>query len=301
MPHPTYRYEKWASANLDIRLGAGSEEQYARCPFTANHKNGDQRPSFGINVRTGLYICHGCGERGNFRKLAKELRVSLVETPPDIDDLLDRVNAAIGQSVEEDKVQVYTEKWLRQFDVDERAKLDFWHRQRRIPVGVIEDFSLGIDPLRRAATIPLRDFHGRVLGVVRRQLRKGVNPRYLYPKAFKISEHLWGAHYCRGEEVVALCEGSIDALACWGSGIPAVAILGSHISPMQVQLLHKIGPREVVMMPDRNAPGRKAVEQVREAVQGIAFSVGHYHRSWKGRDPADLTHAQRVVMYQQAR
>jgi DNA primase len=306
--HP---FEKWARQNLDVVLdSAENGEWYARCPFTQNHKHGDSNPSFGINVKKGVYYCHGCHERGNFKKLSEVLRVGLTILPPELDDLDAVIDELVERSVAGDdgteKVKVYPESWLDQYLSDRTSINGYWRRTRGLTEETIREFKLGYDPLRASATIPLRNFHGKPLGIIRRRMAKNAKPRYMYPKGFKISEHLWGAHACKGEHAIAVCEGSVDALAMWDVGVPAVALLGARISEHQAHLIHKIGCTEVVVMTDRDTPGRRAAEQVSEALSGVLVSVGRYKRSWvshegdKLKDPAALTPDQRIFMYEHA-
>lgn len=301
MGHP---YEKWARKNLTIVLDSSANgEWYGRCPFTANHAHGDKNPSFGINVKKGVYYCHGCQEKGNFAKLAEILRVGFTMDPPDLDDLDAEIDSLIGASVSGnaiDEIKVYPERWLDQFLIDEDDVYGYWTDTRGLSEETVDSFSLGYDSLTNSATIPLRNFHGKPLGVIRRRMARNAKPRYMYPKGFKISEHLWGAHYCKGENTIAVCEGSVDALAMWDIGVPAVALLGSRISDHQTHLIHKIGCSEVVVMTDRDKAGREAAERVQSALNGVLVSVGRYRKQWAEKDPAALTPAQRTTMYETA-
>lgn len=294
------RYERWAHSNLDIVLDSASNgEWYARCPFKSNHKEGDRNPSFGINVRKGVYYCHGCQERGNFAKLAKLLNVRLRDDPPSVDDLDEAIDALLD-GVEEDHVRKWPESWLDQFTRHEDEVYGYWQSKRGLSDDTITAWKLGYDPLRDAATIPIRDFHGNPLGVIRRRMDPNAKPRYIYPKGFKISEHLWGSHACKGEHTVAVTEGSVDALAMWDVGVPTVALLGSRISDHQTHLMHKLGCSELVVLTDRDKAGRLAAQRVSDAMSGVIVSIGRYQRSWPGKDPADLTQKQRVHMYEHA-
>jgi DNA primase len=296
------RYERWARKNLDVVLdGSPNGEWYARCPFTSKHKHGDKNPSFGINVKRGLFYCHGCQERGTFAQLAEKLRVGLDEDPPSIGDIEDLVDVLLAnERAAPDEVKRYPESWLNQFrGRSELRKIsDYWIKQRGISPQVVDEWKLGFDTLTNSATIPLRDLHGHPLGVIRRRMARNAKPRYMYPKGFKISEHLWGAHACNGEQTIAVVEGSVDALALWSVGIPAVALLGSRISDHQVTLLNRIGPSEIVTMTDRDPAGREASRRIQQAVNGSIVSIGRYRKSWEGKDPAALTEEQRITMFE---
>jgi len=57
--------------NLNKYKVSGSQIS-ACCPF---HE--DTTPSFSANIETGLWICHGCGERGNATSFARMMEVEL--------------------------------------------------------------------------------------------------------------------------------------------------------------------------------------------------------------------------------
>jgi DNA primase len=291
-----FKYERWTRANLEV-TAEGGETWTCRCPFKKNHPGGDRHPSFRANVAKGLFICHACGEKGNFDQLARRLRVTLSGTAPSASDMIGKIaDIRAGQTGEE--VKVYPEVWLQQFE--HKMGEQYWKERRGLNTATISRFCLGYDKLTHSATIPIRDFHGRVLGVIRRRLDPNATPRYMYPKGFKISDHLWGSFYARGEPAVAVCEGSVDALACWDAGIPAVALLGSRISAKQSHLLLKLGSREIVVMTDRDKAGKEAARQVRASMKGSIVLDGRYRKQWMGKDPADLTKAQRRTMFKTA-
>lgn len=296
-----HRYERWARRHLDIVLDSATNgEWYARCPYKQNHKHGDSTPSFGINVARGLYYCHGCGEKGNIEKLAGVLRVGIEEDPPDLDDLDKTIDALLNGYDDDSEVRRKPESWLDTFTSDMETVYGYWCDVRGIAEQVVDDFRLGFDKSKNAATIPIRDFYGHPLGVIRRSLDKNAKPRYRYPRGFKITEHLWGAHAVKGESTVAVVEGSVDALANWSVGIPSVALLGSRISDHQVHLLNKISPSEIVVMTDRDKAGRLASKRVEEAMSGCIVAVGRYKKSWRGKDPADLSEVERLFMFTHA-
>lgn len=286
------RYGRWAFANLDVVYHSDPVEWYARCPFNENHRHGDRSPSFGINVQKGVYFCHGCKQQGHFKELAKKLRVRLVETPPTVDGITSKINRLKADHGEE--VRIYPEAWLAQFiNVKGRS---YW-RKRGLSDETIEEFGLGYDHRTNSATVPIRDIHGRVLGVIRRQLGSNVSVRYVYPKGFKISEQLWGAYNVHGDVRVAITEGSVDSLACWDAHIPSVALLGSRLSRHQAHLIQRLGIKEAVIMTDRDEAGIAAAKQVKSALNGVLVSLGTYRESWLGNDPAELTFSQRREMF----
>jgi DNA primase len=289
------KYAAWARRHLDIRSENG-EQFYGRCPFTENHPHGDRNPSFSFHVRKGVFYCLSCHETGTAKQLADKLKVRLTEGTPRLSDI-DRKLRELNANVEQ--VKVYPDAWLEQFAHSKVVK-EYWCSERGLSPDTVDEFRLGYDRRSDAATVPIRDLSGRCLGVIRRRLGINARPRYLYPKGFKITEHLWGAYAAKAEPKIAVVEGSVDALALWDVGIPAVALLGSRISTHQAHLLRKLSAKELVLMLDRDAAGRKAAAQVREATSGLLVSIGTYRKAWKAKDPAELSGPQRWQMFDNA-
>jgi len=64
---------------------------------------------------------------------------------------------------------------------------------------------------------------------------------------------------------VLVTEGPFDAIAVSG-----VSILGSEVNETQRELIDGLG-RQVIVVPDRDAPGQKLVDQATEFGWGVAF------------------------------
>jgi len=51
-------------------------EYQGHCPFGQNHSDGrDEHPSFSVNVETGIYYCHACGAKGNYKTFCREMGI----------------------------------------------------------------------------------------------------------------------------------------------------------------------------------------------------------------------------------
>lgn len=282
------RYERWAKQYLDIRRHSGAEVE-ALCPFHEDH-----RPSFYFNLKRGMWICHACGVRGNYRQLVKLLAVDAFEE--DVEELLQELRKKI-EFIDDDpgdvEPQTYPDSWLIQFEHDHH-----YFSTRGLSDRVIAMFGLGYDVVTNSVTFPLRDIDGKLHGVLRRQLSSGAVPKYLEPTGYKKSDYLYGAWLVTAEHI-ALTEGQVDALAMWDAGIQAVAMGGSSLSRKQAQAMRELAPRRVTILPDNDLPGRQAVSRAKEMLTGMQVYVGSYDSDW-GKDPAELTRDQRVRMYQTA-
>ena len=68
-PFKTTEFKEAVYTQLGIQTGAG--EVQIKCPNASAHKNGDANPSASLNRDNGLWVCYGCGARGNTYQLAE--------------------------------------------------------------------------------------------------------------------------------------------------------------------------------------------------------------------------------------
>jgi len=262
---------------LGIESGSRSgDELYTRCPL-----HDDAGPSFAVNLDSGLWICHGgCGQ-GSITTLvglvlgldplrAKSYIVNWDKGHPlDIDTerlrerLAPRLYAAVGT---EDPVhhldidgmtQARLPKWwiMRGFDRDDWKAWDLWMG----PTGGI--------------LIPVYDHKGILRGDIKRQPPEAMGPKYLYSAGFSKSHVLYGANRhdpIETGEPLVLVEGSLDAMWCWKRGRKAFAILGSHVSERQTEIIRQFRPASITLAFDNDKAGREATQEGIARLSGVA-------------------------------
>lgn len=269
-------------------VGESGDERIARCPF----HDDKGKPNLYANAANGLYLCHACGAKGHMKKLAAA-NGGMMGT--DLSDLRERL-----MDVREPTppVRIYPDEWLEQFNFPH----DFWVDQRGFSQRIITQFKLGYDVERDCATIPIRDSHGRVLGVITRRLDDG-RPKYMFPKGFKKGLDLFGSWLVRKRSIerVALVEGPLDAVACWDAKVPALALHGARITADQQKLLKTMGVRSVVTMTDNDSAGIDAMLNIKESLTGITVLVGQYRPGWDAKDPGELSSRRRLHMFLSAK
>jgi len=297
---------KIVNQHLDV-VTESEEEYYCRCPF-----HSDNNSSFAVNKKNGLWICHGCNEKGNWNTLLRRLGIKknyphLQEIPVDaIDNIIRELDEYITDPTMDSDTEYFESKWLDQY----KYPHEYWE-SRGLSEETVERFDLGYDPLTNSATIPLKTHHGKILGVIKRRLDPEANIRYLYPKGFNKAGFLYGQHEYQKDNLinenfkklkydggVALVEGSIDALSFWEIGIPALAILGSNLSDFQKTLLNRLNPAYIVLCFDNDDAGKMAGVSVCDKME-IPIMVGRYKSDW-AKDPADLTKEQRKELFTEA-
>lgn len=268
------RYESFAQNHLDVGTRSGNEVM-VRCVF---HDNPNSR-SMQFNVEKGLWNCFSCGEGGGIKKLSRRLGIRIAEEPgAELNTLIGKLNSLRSQSTGEVQLTVLPEDHLTRYDFptlywgpcsDDRrkptgcTKSEGCKFHRWLTPETIDVFDLGYDPMENAAIIPIRNFSGGLIGVIKRYLDPDVEFRYRYPKGFKRSTAFFGSWLVDHDpsDTVVLVEGSIDAIKVQQAGHMAVAQYGSSITPEQVRLLLKMGVQRIVQMYDNDKAGRKAAEQ----------------------------------------
>ena len=238
------------------KVGHGSEFEVC-CPIH-NEKN----PSMRINVDKGLFFCHGCGAKGSLTTLAKAMKVTYAGSSETSDGLamlyrkLDQLTHGRRTSAVQ---RVLPEDYLNNF----KFPTKYWTEQ-----GFSEDtilaFDLGMDILSDAATIPIRNPQGELLGITRRFLNPDDGePKYKDPKGFVKAENLFASWLVAldNSPTVTLVEGPKDCMKVWQAGHTSMAQYGSHCTPHQIRLMRQLGIVTVVLFYDNDKAGRKALKE----------------------------------------
>lgn len=247
------KYADFAEKNLHVTLRSGSEWM-VRCPFHDN--TGSASAQF--NIDKGLIVCFSCGEGGGMKKLSRHLGIRFQEPLFDVNDLIGKLNRLRNSNGQDVQLTVLPEETLGRYDFP----TDYWHK-RGFTDETIDLFQLGYDPLEDTAIIPVRNFAGGLVGVIRRFLDPDAELRYRYPKGFKRSSNMFASWLWEHEETdtLVLTEGAVDSMMVWQAGFMSGAQYGSSISPEQIRLLKRAGIGRVVLFHDNDKAGKKATAQ----------------------------------------
>jgi hypothetical protein len=119
--------------------------------------------------------------------------------------------------------------------------------------------------LKNCVGVRLHDTSGHPVGYAGRRIHPADIRRYgkwKFPSGLPKSGLLYNWHRCGS----AMKKGLVVVECPWGvmrlsqAGIPAVALLGIHLSPVQFELLRKV-PR-ILLMPDGDTAGRNAFRHI---------------------------------------
>lgn len=261
------------------------------CPI---HKGGMERtPSLGINKETGVVHCFTCGYKGDI--------ITLVS---------DCYNITYNQAYRK-LVGNYVYSGKRSIDVSvSRDTNSSMYINRNSILPFIKNnftawnylYSRGVDPYKLKNVFPIgydsnsssiifyvRDLKGNYVGSKARSVQ---GKRFANSTGAKKSTYLYGAYELlqsdwQPHDPVWICESEIDALTVWSRGGYAVAIGGSHISRIQLNILTQLGVRRVIDGLDKDDAGREGWKNFCTYVRGISTYNTKYPVNKK--DINDLT------------
>lgn len=241
------------------QLGVDYEDtldEWARaiCPLHA-----DSRPSFGIHMDDGAWICRaGCGASNDLAVLVQQLtgeplgNVQLQLTRGLVMD-----EEALGFEDEvgiPPPVQALPQEDLS-YDIGVVPQYFF---DRGFSKETARDWKVGWDAERKTLVVPVHD-DTKVVGLVRRRLQG--EPKYQNSTGMHKDRILFGdEHVPRQQRDIVVVEGPLDAMWLHQCGIPAVALFGASMSDTQAQMLVKRYWR-IFLLLDADEAGRKGVER----------------------------------------
>jgi hypothetical protein len=250
------------------------------------HNRGDRSPSCSVNLASGAWNCHGCGARGG----AYDAALAQGHTPRSAIDLMIvhglteprtqpvrrsrfRVSvatperlpvAATRPTLAVDEADVRS--WAGALDADSRVVRRLVLERAWAP-GVMHALDIGYDGAR--LTIPIRDAHGQLRGLLRYDAfgRRQLKMRAVAGTRLGLIPHPVN----EPSDHIVLVEGPPDMIAARSAGLPAIAIPGTNAwHPSWAQML--TGKRVTVVM-DCDAPGRRAADQIATSLEKPATSI----------------------------
>lgn len=279
------------------------------CPF---HGNGKERnPSLGILLKekvlkgkkyeAGTAHCFTCGYTA--------------ELPQFTADLLELENSLAGfkwivakynySSKEREPIELNLYRgietkssWIAEEDVEVcrkdlviSQKATEYIKNREISTAVIEQYRLGFDPADNTVLFPVSNLAGNVVFYKGRSI---TGKRFYNSKDIDKSSLVYGLYeLCNiqkpsTEEWIWITESEIDALSLISIGVPAVALMGSHISEDQCRELEKSSYRKFVLATDNDDAGRKGAQQIKQMLIPKGFRFTNLKWNTELKDINDL-------------
>lgn len=293
-------------------------------PWT-HAKGSDKHPSFALGVSgdvRGHYGCLACNRKGtvvdllftlqtlsgrNYTYLTDYARGLLA---PDPDTMAERLKAAsylpapprdvAGVAMSAARAdtmevpEVIDESVLRQFRQLSPEASEYLHTVRGLSDTTIRRWGLGWHNARRRIILPVRDISGSLVCLTGRALDAEAKPKFLHSTGFKKELYLFGEHLvveqvkAFGQPVprIALVEGHFDAIWIDQCGFPAVALMGTYLSAVQMKKIMAMAA-SVVIVGDGDKAGWEMNDRLlMQLGSSVPTSV---YKLENGRDPDDMT------------
>lgn len=212
------------------------------CPF-----HDDQRPSFAVNIETGVYKCQACGASGSFVNLVRE-----IEAHDTLFDAEQHLIVTYGRFVP---------------SVEEPLSLDFGDREEEtfmtLPASVTKSEYLssrgitwevaklfGARYALESLILPWLDESGRCITM---KHRSTVDKRFWYDPPIndgRLRRLLFGYHLAKDAQMIVVVEGEIDAMSVTQAGFAAVALGSSDVTDARISVLRRAKAEEIVVFVD---------------------------------------------------
>jgi DNA primase len=235
------------------------------CPI----HQGDNPNAFHVDLGKNLFNCFtNCGGGSIFDFVMKKEKLSFYNAASKIWNIF--YSSSERQKMKQDKAKLKQELTLMNL----RLKLQTDHpylRTRNISPQLARYFQMGFCQygiMRNRIAIPVFDINNHIVAYCGRTVEPNVSPKYLFPKKFNKSSHLFNIQHITPyappapptpqlKKPVFIVEGFFDCIHIVKLGFDVVALMGSSISLQQLTLLKEIN-RFYILMLDGDQAGEKA-------------------------------------------
>ena len=297
---------------------SGPNNIMAICPF---HMKADgspeKRPSFAMNLSSGLYFCHACQAKGNLFTFLREIGLGRDVIERQYRLLIDAASSNLPPPSDPLNPIVFDlptipEAVLGLFDYCPTSLLD-----AGFDIKTLHHFEVGYDKWYQRITYPLRDLKGRLVGISGRS-QEGVRPKYkVYTEEYKLWDLpvcpepdkraiLWNVdkvypevYFTRPDQnFVVIVEGFKACMWVYQAGIKNVlALLGTYLSWEHKWMLERLG-MPVYMFLDNDTPGRSGTIKAADSLsRSLPVHVVNYPNRLSEVEEAqpDTCHPDEVV------
>lgn len=274
-----------------------------RC-FTSPHlhRHGDRTPSCSIDLISGAFLCHACGAHGG----AYDAAIATGRTPREAIDLMithglttrrhahnnphrratfRAISAVMPTAHASTELQVGESdihSWADALDADGRLIRRLILDRAWAPT-TIGQLQIGYDGTR--ITIPIRNHHGQLRGVLRYQPFGHRHPKMLAVPGTRLG--LIPHPATEPNQHVLLVEGPPDMIAARSAGLAAIAVPGTQAwQPHWARLLTG---RRVTIITDCDPPGRISAHQIAASLQQAGITAQIVDLAPDRQDGYDLT------------
>jgi DNA primase len=254
-----------------VELRRSGPDQYrGRCPI----HGGEGQDAFRVNLARNIFHCFACGAGGTVLDFVAAMEgCTLREAAEKLEPRATLLNEPATFLARKELV---TEK--------KRAPLPLGFMLRGVDCAHPYLAARGIEPQTAAhfgvgfyagpgllsghLVIPIHNAQGELVAYCGRSLHGGL-PRYQFPPGFRKSEVLFNFHRAAasGEPAVVVVEGFFDCLKIYQAGLRSVVALMGAVLYRSPERALRERFRQVVLMLDGDATGRKASRIIAERLR----------------------------------
>lgn len=265
----------------------------------------DKEKHLYYNTDKNKWICHSCGERGNY--------VRFVMVHQDIDywaaiDLIEGIRRISMSSIRRriksffEKIE-YTEHKViipPPFHADRimAKKYPTFFKKRRYDKEIV----LRLRPM----VCEKHPYENRIIfpfkcdgneSFVAYASNKHMVPKTLNPIGSNNNDLIYGYDFWKSAEIMILVEGITDVIRLIQYGYPAMALLGKEISDNRIYLIEKLYAKEIVLIFDGDVSERDVLERAEKLDKNISKKVTIAFIDNPFKDPDDLSFEEFTALY----
>ncbi len=247
-----------------VDLEEKNNEFIGLCPF-----HDEKTPSFTVTPSSGLYYCFGCGCGGNlltfiqkYHKLNMRDAIEILKEYANITEDLTQESLSATKTIKKyrnlhkDNKKVIHSKLpndvMSEYEND-KDKLKLW-ADEGIAYDTMEKYQVRYDPFSDRIVFPIRDMTGNIISIKGRTLDPDYKSKkirkYTYFNSIGDADFLFG--YCEHKEniinqnEIIVFEGEKSVMKAESYRVfNSVALMTSHLNPLQLPLFLKLGCRVV--------------------------------------------------------
>ena len=245
------------------------------CPF---HKDGkEHKPSCQLycgetkDISFGTFHCFSCDEKGSLAKFVG----ACFDQDEDFGTewLLDRFgNTYVDSTPDMQPIVIGQKKVKNTSSAPDLSGMENYHpymTKRKLTEQVIDEFQIKYNPKLQTIVFPVWDEDGNMTMLTQRS----VNTKQFYiDSGVEKPVYLLNRVKDKNYPFVIITEAQIDALTCWGYGVPACAFIGLG-SDKQYDILNRNRIKCWVTMFDNDQAGRDATQRFNRMIRKDLFVV----------------------------
>lgn len=186
---------------------------------------------------------------------------------------------------EEKEPDPLPEEDLLALQIPDGLVMKYLTETRGLTPEIIARWELRWHPRARRVAIPIRNVQKKLVGISGRAVEPNAKPKFLHSTGFRRDFYLYGEHLCQTHRAGFLTEGFFDVMKLHQQGYNAFAIMGSYLSPLQMEKCCRFFT-EVVILTDGDDAGYESAERISKDL-GSRMKVT-VAKTPPGQDPDDL-------------